>query len=178
MNYLDIILLILLLFFFFMGLKRGFILSFLQLLGIVLVIVLIRQFGSLIREGIHLRLGISDTWAIILGYVAIFIIVMILAKLVTLILQKLMTLVSLGWLNSLLGGIFNLIFGFALIVILVLLIEVTSFSNTLGEARNRSVIYSSAKVLADDIINSYIAEIPGSRPAGERPTRPQNYRPL
>src|SRR5690554_7042246 len=96
MNFLDLFFLIILLVFFFLGYKRGFLLSLLQLLGIVLVIILIRQFGTVIREGIHQQFGISDTWAIILGYIVIFIIIMILAKIISSVLQKLMALIHLG----------------------------------------------------------------------------------
>lgn len=178
MNYLDIILLIILLVFFFFGLKRGFLLSFLQLLGILLVIILVRQFGTVIREGFHIRLGISETWAIILGYVVIFIIVMILAKIISTLLEKLMALIHIGWLNSMLGGILNLIFGFAMIVIFVLIFEVSSISKVLGEARESSRIYSTAKVLADDIINRYISDIPGSHSHQRRQPLSQQTRPL
>ncbi|MBW6515867.1 MAG: CvpA family protein [Candidatus Cloacimonetes bacterium] len=178
MNFLDIILMIFLLIFFVIGLKRGFILSFLQLLGIILVIVLVRQFGVIIREDIHVRLGISETWAIILGYVVIFIIVMILAKLISLILEKLMALISMGWLNNFIGGIFSVLFGFAIIIILVLLIEISSISTSLGKVREESKIYSAARVIAENIINNYVSEIPGSRQAPQRPPIPRDARPL
>lgn len=178
MNYLDIISLLLLLFFFYLGFKRGFFLSFLQLVGIVLVIVLIRQFGLVIREGIHHQLGISYTWAIVLGYLAIFIIIMVLAKLLSYLLQKLMAMISLGWINRLLGGIFNLLFGFAIIVVLVLIIEVSSLSDSLGEARDHSRLYSYARGIATDIIDKYTTEIPGSRPSRERPPQVPPSRPL
>ena len=177
-NYLDIILALLLIVFFIFGLKRGFILSFLQLLGIVLVIVLVRQFGVIIRQNIHVSLGISQTWAIILGYVIIFIIVMILAKLISLILEKLMALISMGWLNNFIGGIFNILFGFATIIILVLLIEISSISSSLGKAREDSKIYTVARVIAENIINNYVSDIPGSRQAPQRPAITRESRPV
>jgi membrane protein required for colicin V production len=161
MNFLDIIFLFILLVFFFLGYKRGFLLSLLQLLGIVLVIVLIRQFGTVIREGIHHQFGISDTWAIVLGYIVIFIIIMILAKIISLVLQKLIALIHLGWIDRLVGGIVNLLFCFALIVILVLILEISTLSNSLGEVKDNSKIYNSARIIADDIINNYLGEIPG-----------------
>jgi|SRR5690554_464873 membrane protein required for colicin V production len=162
MNFLDLFFLIILLVFFFLGYKRGFLLSLLQLLGIVLVIILIRQFGTVIREGIHQQFGISDTWAIILGYIVIFIIIMILAKIISSVLQKLMALIHLGWIDRLIGGVVNLLFCFALIIVLVLILEVSTLSSSLGEIRNNSKIYSSARVIADDIINNYLRDLPGS----------------
>ncbi len=178
MNYLDIILLLVLLIFFFLGIKRGFFLSFLQLLGILLVIVLVRQFGVLISNGIHQRLGISETWALVIGYSAIFIIIMLLAKGISNLLQSILELISLGWLDRFLGGIFNILFGSAIIIILIMILEASSLANSLGESRDRSFMYSSARIIARDIIEKYVDGIPGSRPSRERYQRYRPSRPV
>lgn len=171
MNLLDIILLVILIVFFFWGFKRGFLLTFLQLLGIILVIILVRQFGVLLRDGIHLRLGIPQIWVIIFGYAIIFIVIMLLAKIISSLLQSFIGMIKLGWLDRVLGGVFNIVFCFALMVIIVMILEVSSISAHIGEYRHSSQIYSSARIIAEDIISKYLDGIPGSQPSRERHER-------
>jgi membrane protein required for colicin V production len=178
MNYLDIILLLVIFLFFYLGVKRGFLLSFLQLLGMVLVIILVRQFGVLIRDGIHLKLGISANWALLLGYVVIFFVIMLLAKGISTLLQNLMTVIRMKWLDRLLGGVFNILFGSAIVIIIVMILEVSTVASLLGESRNRSTLYTSAKIIAEDIISKYREGVPGSKPTKQRYERARGTRPV
>jgi membrane protein required for colicin V production len=178
MNVIDIILLSILFVFFLFGVKRGFFLSLMQLIGIGVIILLIQQFGSLMRTGIHEKLGIPETLAVIIGYILIFVLIMLVAKIITVIIQKFMKTISLGWIDRVLGGVLGIVFGIIFVVLAVLIIEVSSAGESIGEARENSPTYSMARVLASSVLASVVYRMPGYHPESERPRRSHSGHPI
>lgn len=167
MNYLDIALAIILLAAFFIGMKRGLILSFMQLLGVVLIFILIRQAGNAITAQLHLALGLNETIATILTYVLVFIVVMVFVVIVTFLIKKFLKLVMLGWVDGLLGGILGVLFGFLIVTILVLIAEVTPIGDAFGEARDQSFLYSLARGMSYSLRINIVEYMPGSNAAAD-----------
>lgn len=162
MNYIEIILIIILIASFIFGAKRGFVLSLMQLFGVLMIFILIRQLGGVMATQIHARLGIGQTIATILTYILILIVVMVLVRLVAYLIKKFLQLVMLGWVDRLLGGLLGVLFGFLIISIVVLILELTSIGSALGEVRNNSRIYSTAKVMSNTLRINVIELMPGS----------------
>ncbi len=163
MNYLDIALTILLLAAFFIGVKRGLILSFMRLLGVVLIFILIRQAGNAITAQLHLTLGIREILATVLTYILILIVVLVFVTIVAYLIKKFLKLVMLGWVDGLLGGILGVLFGFLVITILVLIIELTPLAEALGESRDASFLYNVARGISYSLRINIIEFMPGSR---------------
>ena len=160
MNYLEIILIVILLASFYFGMKRGFILSFMQLFGVLMIFILIRQMGGLLTAEIHTRFGVGQTIATILTYILILVIVMLLVRLLAFVIKKFLQLVMLGWVDRLLGGLLGLLFGFLIISIVVLILEVTSLGGSLGQVREGSRIYSAAKKASNSLRINVINVMP------------------
>jgi len=167
MSYLDYLVLIVLAIFFIMGLRRGFFLTLIQVLGIFLVVIVIRLFGVLLKQNLHRCCGLSDTWATIIGYILVFLIVMILAKLVSYICNRFLKVIGLAWVDRLLGGILGLIFGTIFFIMFILFADVSTLSTKFGEAQGKSKIYTPMRTLAHKVFEQSLPYIPGSKEYNE-----------
>ncbi|MCB5230059.1 MAG: CvpA family protein [Candidatus Cloacimonas sp.] len=163
MNYLDIITLAILAIFFVMGIRRGFSLTLIQVIGIVMVVVFIQLFGVALKRYIPLSLGIPTEGALVIGYILIFIIVMILAKVISSLLQKFWKSLSLSWLDRLLGGLLGIVLGTVFFIMLILFLDVSGLSSNLEDASNNSKIYKPLRSLAHQVFHKSLPYIPGSK---------------
>jgi len=105
-----------------LGLWRGLVYEVLSLLGWPLAFVLSKLFAGNIAP---LMPGTQETVRITLAYAAVFVAALIVWGVLAWLLSKLMKAVGLGWLDSLLGGLFGLLRGGIVVLVLVWLAGLT-----------------------------------------------------
>jgi membrane protein required for colicin V production len=105
-----------------LGLWRGLVYEVLSLLGWPLAFVLSKLFAGNIAP---LMPGTQETVRITLAYAAVFVAALIVWGVLAWLLSRLMKAVGLGWLDSLLGGLFGLLRGGIVVLVLVWLAGLT-----------------------------------------------------
>ena len=125
MNALDIIVLTFIGLLVFNGIRKGFIISFASLVGLVLGIYAAVHFSNYIGKILQDQLQTSATWLPVLSFSLTFLAVIIVVMLIAKAIEKLVSLVGMGLFNHIFGGLFGLIKG--VIIVSVLLFIITSF---------------------------------------------------
>ncbi len=157
---LDIILSLFLVFFLFVGYKKGFVSSIISLLGLSAIVVLIGRFAPLAKEGLIGRFALSPFMATILSYVLIVVLILLIAKIVKIILHKIIVFLEMNWLDKLLGSIFGLLNGVLILMLIVILIDVLPFSNSVWKLTSNSKLTNSIRILTQDVENNLLKKIP------------------
>lgn len=89
------------------GLFKGFVKEVVSLLAVVLAIFVAEMFSSAIAPLLGDFLNLSEKMAKTVSYILIFILTIVAALFISRLTDKLLSSISLGWLNSLLGGVFG-----------------------------------------------------------------------
>jgi len=108
MNWLDIVIIVVLVLSVLGGLKNGLIKSALGFAGLLLGIFLAGRYYAQVGGWLPIE---DAAVAGIIGYVVIFIAVVVAASLVGLLLRRIIAMVMLGWADRLLGAVFGLVGG-------------------------------------------------------------------
>lgn len=108
MTSLDIIILVILGFAFFIGYQQGFIKSVISLLGWVLGAYAAILFGEQMTEYLKKIFNLGSDIMIWIGYLSVFLIVVILLNLMSSIMTKALNVMMMGTINKILGGVFNI----------------------------------------------------------------------
>jgi membrane protein required for colicin V production len=90
---------------FYKGLRKGLLYIVLSLAGIVLGFVLASRFSGILIPVLSERLAWSESHIKWTAYVLVFIIVLLIARLVSYLLEKFFEWTGLGWMNRLAGGV-------------------------------------------------------------------------
>lgn len=122
MNLLDLFILIPVVWGCVRGFSKGLIMELATLAGLILGIIAAWYFAGTASEYLRQYFTFGETTARIISYVAIFIVVMLLAYLIGKIIEKTVDLIALGWLNKILGAIVGLIKGAIVAGLLVFVI--------------------------------------------------------
>ncbi|MBN1326956.1 MAG: CvpA family protein [Candidatus Cloacimonetes bacterium] len=155
MNILDIILGVILLFFFINGLRKGFVASFIHLLGLILAVILVAKTGQIVKEGLITQFGLNETFALIIAYVLIFLIIMIVTRIAVKLVQRIVEFLNLMWLNRLLGGVFSCLCGVVIIAIIILLLNLLPFQKEIRDFTDQSRIVSTIRIQVEKLENQY-----------------------
>lgn len=140
MNILDIILGVFLLFLIFKGLRKGFIKSVINLIGLLVIIIFITKFGYVVKHLLITKYGLSEIIAMIGSYILIALGIFIIIRIIIKILHSIVDIMNLEWLNKLLGMLFGLFNGFLIIAILLALINMVPYSKQISDYVSHSKI--------------------------------------
>lgn len=153
MNSLDYIILIPVLTGLIIGLFKGLIKEVIGLAVIVLGIYIAKLLGPLAGELLISLLDISPTGAQPLGFIAVFAVVAILLTLIGKLTQGLVNVLSLGFLNTLVGGIFGALKVALVISILLNVLAALDhkFSIIDPESKDNSLLYEPVTELAPEL---------------------------
>lgn len=107
----DIITLVVIGWMIFRGKREGLVSQILGIAGLVLGVVLATRYG----EEVGLMLNIEPHYATIAGFVIVVVATALLALILSLIISKTLSLIKLKWLNDLLGILFSVVKGLAIL---------------------------------------------------------------
>lgn len=147
MNTLDIVILVLFIPGIVRGMSKGFIEQAITLIGIVLSAYLAFKFSGLACNWLKNYLTVSETVLQVLGFavvlVAVLLIVMFVAKLVTAAVEK----ASLGWLNKVLGLAFSIAVSALVIGLLIIMFDTVNvkFGLVKSPVLQESLLYGALK---------------------------------
>lgn len=136
MNWVDIIILIVLAIGLVKGLANGFVRGLFGLAALVLGIMIAAAHYEQVTEVLFSRLEVGAQGQAILGFLLVFVIVLILVSVVGRILSKALKLASLGWLDRLAGGILGVVMACVFTGVLLLLVVMAGFQSNTGVARS------------------------------------------
>ncbi|GAB1416746.1 hypothetical protein MASR2M117_21520 [Paludibacter sp.] len=153
MNALDLYILVPILLGFVVGLFRGLIKEIVSLVVIILGIYISKLFSSFVAKWLNGHFDISLKLAQPLAFIIIFAIVAILLILASKFLQGIIKNLSLGFINSILGGLFGAL-KFALLVSVILIVFDTlndRFSFIDKESKDKSILFQPVKKIAPNL---------------------------
>ncbi len=164
MNILDIVILIILTASLLWGLKRGFLASFLQLAGILLVIIIIKYFGERISQLIMSYLpSLPIVFNALITYLLVFFIVMLAAAIVAFIIRKFLNLIMLGWIDVVLGGVMGVLFGLFFIILLVSIMNYFHLSDNFKKYTVDSKLYQYTEQFSNALtFDKLLNKMPGN----------------
>ena len=136
MNWVDIIVVIILAIGLGKGLANGFVRGIFGIAALVLGIVIAAGNYEQVTEVLFSRLQIGAQGQAILGFMLVFVIVLILVSVVGRIIAKALKLASLGWLDRLAGGILGLVMACLFTGVLLLLVVMAGLQSNTGVARS------------------------------------------
>src|SRR5687768_16583203 len=113
--FLDIIVLILLVLALFKGWSNGFIVGIFSLLAFIIGLAAAMKLSSFAATYINENFNVSEQWLPIIAFLAVFLVVVILARLGAKAIESVVEIAQLGWANKL-GGIFLYIFIYLFII--------------------------------------------------------------
>ena len=108
-----------------LGWWRGLVYEVLSLLGWIAAWVVARKFAAIAAPYMPDMFGVESAKTAA-AFVALFVATLIVGSVVTWLLSKLVNWVGLGWLDGLLGGLFGMLRGALLVLVLVVLAGMTS----------------------------------------------------
>lgn len=136
MNWVDIIILIILATGLIKGLTNGFVRGLFGLAALVLGVVIAAGNYERVTEILLSKLEVGPQLQAILGFLAVFVVVLILVSVVGSIISKALKLASLGWLDRLAGGILGLVMACVFTGVVLLLVVMAGFESNTGVARS------------------------------------------
>ncbi len=153
MNGIDIIILIVLGIFIVKGLFRGLIIEAMTLLGLLFgYIIALRQMGQM-AAWIERILPLSSLFSGMLGFLVVFIIVVVAFRLIAEILQRIVKWSAIKWLDRLAGVLFGLIKGALIVSLLAHLVSIVPLSRPMREEQERSFLFEPMKAVAPAVFN-------------------------
>ncbi|MFH1690560.1 MAG: CvpA family protein [Candidatus Eisenbacteria bacterium] len=136
MNWVDIIIVIVLAIGLGKGLANGFVRGLFGLAALVLGIMIAAANYEQVTELLFSRLEVGAQGQAILGFLLVFVIVLILVSVVGRILSKALKLASLGWLDRLAGGMLGVVMACVFTGVLLLLVVMAGLQSNTGVARS------------------------------------------
>lgn len=136
MNWVDIIIIVILAIGLGKGLANGFVRGLFGLAALVLGIMIAAANYEQVAEILFSKLEVGAQGQAILGFLLVFVIVLILVSVVGRILSKALKLASLGWLDRLAGGLLGVVMACMFTSVLLLLVVMAGFQTNTGVARS------------------------------------------
>ncbi len=150
MNWVDIIIVIILVVGLGKGLTNGFVRGIFGIAALVLGIVLAAGNYGQVAEILFSRLQVGADAQAILGFLVIFVVVLILVSVVGRIITKALKLISLGWMDRLAGGVLGLVMASIFTGVVLLLVVMAGLQANNGLAR--SVVAPTVIRVTDTIV--------------------------
>ncbi len=140
MHILDIILGVFLLLLALWGIKKGFVATIIQLVGLIMAFLIISKMGHFVKDWLIIQFELPELIAVIASYILIFIVIMLLIRLIIFFMHRFVELLHLKWLNRLLGGLLSIINGLLVISILTIILNISPFKEEIDKATKESRI--------------------------------------
>lgn len=155
MHILDIILGIFLLILTLWGVKKGFIASVIQLLGLVIAFIVVSKLGHFVKSWLMNEFNLSEILAVIASYIIIFIVIMIIVRIIIFLMHRFVELLHLKWLNRLLGGLFSLANGILILSILTIILNISPFDKEIRKFTHESHIMKVVRSVTNILEKNY-----------------------
>lgn len=153
METLDIVLGFILFISFLFGLSKGFLKSFLSLIGIVFAVYIALTFAQKMKIILENRLSLSEDLIGILAFLILFILVMVAFSILGRVLTKVASFMMMGWLNKILGGLFSMVKYAFVVSVVFMFVNASEFYSILSaEDRQNSVLYGPIASLAPAVL--------------------------
>ena len=136
MNWVDVIIVIILAIGLIKGLTNGFVRGLFGLAALVLGVMVAAANYQQVTDVLFSRLQIDPQGQAILGFLLVFVIVLILVSVVGRIIAKALKLASLGWMDRLAGGVLGIVMACLFTGVLLLLVVMAGLQTNTGVARS------------------------------------------
>lgn len=156
--FLDIIFAILIVLAIVKGYRRGLILGFFSLIGVVIGLAAAMKLSTVVAGYIEKSVNISAQWLPLISFAFVFLVIILLIRLGAKAIEKAIQIAMLGWINRL-GGII-LYAAIYLIVFSVLLFYATQMELIKEETIRQSASYSFVQPWGPKVINGFGSLIP------------------
>ena len=159
----DIILLIILVVVGIHGLRKGFIASVVHFVGFFAALILMMRYAPILQSLLLKHFDLNPLASAIIGYVTIFLSVIILTRIAIILLDKILDLLTLQFLNRLLGFLLGLSVGFFMLCILYIVLWATPLQDFLLELESGSRILQAVSVFSREvrqIIGGHLPSLP------------------
>ena len=153
----DYIILALLAGFLLKGIFKGLIRQVLALGGMIAGVLLAWQFAPVV-SALGIELGIPSTASMIIAFVLIYAAAAYTAKLLTSVLEKIFKVLLLNWLNRLAGGVFGLLEGILLVVIILIILSFTPLERSIQSSLPRAPVLKMMKELTEPFTRKTVSE--------------------
>ncbi len=170
MNVVDIILGVILLFAFYTGLKKGLFVTLASLVGLVAGVFGAIYFSHYAGAFLSESFDWSEQTTNLVAFAVTFLVIVLVVSLAGKILTKIADFAALGFLNKLLGGVFNALkFAFIISVIFMFVNASESVSGFMisEEKKADSVLYEPVAMLAPYVLPNILEEVDGFRNSEE-----------
>jgi len=162
MNYVDVFIIVVVGFFTVKGLFRGLVKEVGGIVGLLVAFLIastqIGKGSRFIQSAFKISPGVSH----ILGFIAIFIAVLVLVRLLEGFLLKLFKVTSMLWLDKLGGGVLGFLFGYLIIAVFIVLLMFVPFSDSLKREQNDSILYPYAEYFSRYLYKVVLKINPGA----------------
>ena len=163
MGYLDFIIILIVGLFVIKGLLRGFFREILGLVALFVALFFATKYMSNTAVWVDKFFGIPPGLATPLGFLPLFLAIVLGFLILAIILQKVAQYYLLGWFERLAGGVVGFLKGITIVSLLTLSISVIPFGNSLIPGRSESKLFEPAKGFAPYMFNLLTEIIPGSK---------------
>ncbi len=119
MNFFDIITILVFIWAVVVGWRSGFVSQFLSLLGVVVGAVLALRYGA----DVGVLCGIDQRFAAVAGFLIIFVLAVVVSNVAAWFLRGVLKFVGLKWVNTLLGILFSLLKGLAVLAMIFISVK-------------------------------------------------------
>jgi membrane protein required for colicin V production len=136
MNWVDIVIVVILVIGLFKGLSNGFVRGLFGLAALVFGIIVAAGNYEQVAEVLFSRLNVGEQAQAVLGFLLVFVIVMILITVVGRIIAKALKLASLGWMDRLAGGLLGIVMACLFIGAVLLVVAMAGFHTNTAVARS------------------------------------------
>lgn len=163
LNYIDFVIIGIVAFFAVKGLLKGFVHEVLGLFGLLIAFVVATKFMSESAEVLGEYLRIPSTLASILGFLAIYLAVVLVVHVLTLIIQKVLEVAALGWIDKVIGALGGLAKGAIVISLAALGFSLLPLEETIIPGIGDSRLIEPMKKAAPLTFNWLMKIIPDSK---------------
>lgn len=153
METLDVVLGLILIISFIFGLSKGFLKSFLSLIGLFLAVYIALTFSHKMKIFLERHVSLSEDLLGILAFLVVFGLVMVGFTILGRVLTKLAGFMMMGWLNRILGGVFSMVKYAFVVSVVFMFVNASEFYSILSEEdRKNSLLYNPIASLAPAVL--------------------------
>lgn len=153
METLDVVLGLILIISFLFGLSKGFLKSFLSLIGLFLAVYIALTFSHKMKIFLERHVSLSEDLLGILAFLVVFGLVMVGFTILGRVLTKLAKFMMMGWLNRILGGVFSMVKYAFVVSVIFMFVNASEFYSILSEEdRKNSLLYNPIASLAPAVL--------------------------
>jgi membrane protein required for colicin V production len=163
MNYIDYAIVATVAFFTVKGLVRGVLQETFGFIGLIISLIIATKFMSNASAWLDKIFDIPPTLSTVLGFLVIFIALILATQTIIHFLRKLARYSFLGWLEKLVGGMVGFLKGGIITSLLLIFISLVPFGNQLIPGQKDSLLFEPTKNFAPHMFNVFMTIVPNSK---------------